>query len=130
VEVQAGHSGVNMSRGLRTFALAMCLAGLWTAAASQDQPAKKKKDEVTIQGCVGRMSGDYLLFQTDPGNSYVLEANKKIKLGNYLGQQAEVTGIERATLSTSTNFTRRRAGSPVTIVVESIHTVSSECTNN
>lgn len=110
----------------------MCLASFLTAAASQDQshPEKKTKNEVTIQGCVGRMSGDYLLFQTDPGNSYVLEGNRKIRLENYLGQQVEVRGREWPTLSTSTNFTRRRAGSSLTIVVQSIRTVSRECSDD
>jgi hypothetical protein len=112
--------------------LVMSLTTFLTAAASQEesQQGKKTKNEVMIQGCVGRMSGDYLLFQTDPGNSFVLEANRKIRLENYLGQEVEVRGREWPTLSTSTNFTRRRAGSSLTIVVQSIHTVSSECTDN
>jgi hypothetical protein len=119
-------AGGIMKRGLPIFVL--CLATCLIASASPEQsPQRKNKNEVTIQGCVGRMSGDYLLFQTDPGNSYVLEASRKIKLGDYLGQQVEVKGREWPTLSTSTNFTRRRAGSPVTIVVESINTVAREC---
>lgn len=119
-----------MNRRLVT--LAMCLLIFLTLAAGQEesQRGKKKKNEVTIEGCMGRMSGDYLLFQTDPGNSYVLEANRKIKLEKYMGQQVEVTGTEHPTLSTSTNFTRRRAGSPVTIFVESINKLANECTND
>jgi hypothetical protein len=119
-----------MNRIFLSFVL--CVAACSIALANQDQtqPSSKNKNEVTIQGCVGRMSGDFLLFQSDPGNSYVLEASRKIKLENYLGQQVEVTGREWPTLSTSTNFTRRRAGSSVTIVVNSINTVSQECSSN
>jgi hypothetical protein len=109
----------------------LCVAACSAALASPDQtqPPKKAKNEVTIQGCVGRMSGDFLLFQSDPGNSYLLEPGRKMKLDNYLGQQVEVTGREQPTLSSSTNFTRRRAGSPVTIVVNSINTLAHECSN-
>jgi hypothetical protein len=113
------------------FSLVLCIAVCSIGLASQDQApaAKKKKNEVTIKGCVGRMSGDYLLFQTNPGNSYLLESNRKIRLRNYLGQQVEVTGREEPTLSTSMNFSVRRAGSPVTILVSSINTLSQECSN-
>lgn len=113
----------------RVLTLAMCLASFLTAAVAKDESQHgKKKNEVTVQGCVGWTTGDYLLFQTNPGNSYVLETNRKIRLEGYLGKQVEVQGREWPTLSTSTNFTRRRAGSPVTIVVQSIKTISSECT--
>jgi hypothetical protein len=117
-----------MNRIFLSFVL--CVALCSTALASPDQTQPAKKNEVTIQGCVSRLSGDYVLFQTDPGNSYLLETGRKIKLGKYLGQQVEVTGREWPTLSTSMNFTVRRAASPVTIVVNSINTVSQECSNN
>jgi hypothetical protein len=119
-----------MNRRLVTLAISLAIFLTLAKGQEQAQQGKKKKNEVTIQGCMGRMSGDYLLFQTDPGNSYVLEAGRKIKLERYMGQQVEVTGTEHPTLSTSTNFTRRRAGSPVTIVVESINTVARECSDN
>jgi len=100
------------------------------AGPDQAQHSKPKKNQVTIQGCLGRMSGDYLLFQSDPGDSFILEASHKIRLKNYLGQQVEVTGLEWPTLSSSMNFSVRRAGSPVTIAVQSINTVAQQCTNN
>jgi hypothetical protein len=28
---------------------------------------------ITVQGCVSRSSGDYVLMQLDPGNCYVLQ---------------------------------------------------------
>lgn len=119
-----------MNRTLLSLILCFGTCSMALANPDQSQHSKQKKNQVTIQGCVGRMSGDYLLFQTDPGDSYVLEASRKIKLENYMGQQVEVTGKEWPTLSTSTNFTRRRAGSSLTIVVQSINTVSKECSNN
>lgn len=106
------------------------VAGSLLAQTNQDQSQQTTKDateKVTMQGCVSRSSGDFILMQTNPGNSYVLEAPGKIKLDQFLGQQVEVTGTERPTTSTSNNFTRRRAGSSVTITLESIKTVSKEC---
>jgi hypothetical protein len=64
-------------------------------------------------------------MQSDPGNSYVLHATNKIKLGHYLGQQVEVTGTESPTMSSST-ATGRRASS-VTIMVDSINAISKQC---
>jgi hypothetical protein len=93
------------------------------------QAAKDRTQTITVQGCVSRESGDFILMQTDPGNSYVLDAPRKIKLDQFLGQQVEVTGIVGPTLSTSNNFTRRRAGSSLTITLDSIKTVSKECTS-
>jgi len=98
--------------------------------AGQDQSQQPKKDKtkmVTVQGCVSRESGDFVLIQTDPGNSFVLDASRKMKLDPFLGQQVEVTGVERPTMSTSNNFTRRRAGSSLTIVLDTIKTVSKQC---
>jgi hypothetical protein len=95
---------------------------------AQSQQAKKHGAEtVTMQGCVSRESSDFILMQSNPGNSYVLDGPRKIKLDQFLGQQVEVTGIERPTMSSSNNFTRRRAGSSVTIWLDSIKTISKEC---
>jgi hypothetical protein len=86
---------------------------------------KSRKGLLTAQGCVSRSSGYYILMQ--PGNSYALEAaSRKIDFGHYLGQQVEVTGDERATLSTSSS---RRGAPSLTIMVDSINTISKQCTH-
>jgi hypothetical protein len=91
----------------------------------QSQPKDKKKGQVTVQGCVSRSSGDYILMQSDPANTYVLHAAEKVKLGQYLGQQVKVTGTKSATESDSADA--GRSTSPVTITVDSISTISKEC---
>jgi hypothetical protein len=103
------------------------VAGSLLAQTNQDQSQQDKTGKVTMQGCVSRSSGDFILMQTNPGNSFVLDAPRKIKLDQFLGQQVEVTGTERSTMSTSNNFPPRRAGSSVTIVLDSIKTVSKRC---
>jgi hypothetical protein len=105
--------------------------GLLMAQSNQGQsrpPAKGNEGKITVQGCVSRAAGDFILMQSDPANSFVLQPTRKIKLEPYLGQQVEVTGSESPTMSTSSNF-RRRPGSPVTIVVDSINTISKRCGN-
>jgi hypothetical protein len=88
------------------------------------RPPKSQKGQVTAQGCVSRSSGYYILMQS--GSSYVLEASRKLDFGHYLGQQVEVSGKERATLSTSSS---RREAPGLTIMVESINTISNHCTH-
>lgn len=98
-------------------------------ATSQQQSKNAKKGEVTVQGCVGRFSGDYILSKQDPAVTYQLQATGKIKLRNYLGQRVEVTGSKVSTLSTSSDaLNRSGSASPVTILIDSIKTVSKECT--
>lgn len=84
------------------------------------------KGQVTVQGCVSRSSGDYILMQQDPGVSYELQATGKTKLHKYMGQQVEVTGTESPSLSTSSDSARRTAA-PVTLTITSIRTVAKEC---
>jgi hypothetical protein len=114
----------------RTIVFAILLAGGWlTPQANQgqaQQPPKDKPGHVSVQGCVSRSSGDFTLMQSDPGNTYVLRPSGKLKLDPYLGRQVEVTGQETPTTSTSSNYNRRPA-SAVTIVVESIKTISQQC---
>jgi hypothetical protein len=103
------------------------LASLLMAQVNEGEnqrPPKSQKGQLTAQGCVSRSSGYYILTQS--GNSYVLEANRKIDVGHYLGQQVEVTGSERATLSTSSS---RRGAPALTIMVDSINTISKRCTH-
>ncbi len=95
---------------------------------ANQRPSKDRKGEITVQGCLGTASGDYILVQADPGNTYELAEGRKIKLGAYLGKQVEVTGWESPSLSTSTDF-MNRLGSPssVTINVTSIRMIAKEC---
>jgi hypothetical protein len=101
-----------------------------TAAAQTDsaQATKKAKGEFTVQGCVSKLNTDYVLVQSDPGNTYELQATGKLHLRQYLGQQVEVTGEKVSTMGTSSDFIARTGvASPVTIVVDSIKTVQKKC---
>jgi len=116
----------------RTIVFAILLAGGCLMAKGnqnqEQQPPKQKSGQVTAQGCVSRSTGDFILMQSDPGNSYVLRPRGKLKLDPYLGQQVEVTGRETPTMSSSSNYNRRSAAA-VTIVVDSIKTISKQCGN-
>jgi len=92
------------------------------------QSSKDSKGQVTVQGCVSRSSGDYILMKQDPGVTYELQAANKIKLSKYLGQRVEVVGTESPSMSTSSD-TSARAGSPspVTLTITSIKTIEKEC---
>jgi hypothetical protein len=111
--------------------MALLLAGTVVAQESvpdNQRPAKHLKQPVTVQGCVSRSSGDYILFKQDPGMTYELQATGKTKLRNYLGQQVEVTGTESASLSTSSDaLTRTGSPAPVTLTITSIKSVAKEC---
>jgi hypothetical protein len=91
--------------------------------------SKKAKDEVTLRGCVSRFSTDYILIQPDEGNSYELQGSRKLRLGPYLGQEVEVTGVEFPSMSNSSDagFGRTGSPSPVTIAVHSIKTLAKRC---
>jgi len=100
-----------------------------SSSAAGEHQSKADKGAVTIQGCVSRFSGDYILMKQDPGVSYQLQATGKIKLRRYLGQRVEVTGSETPTMSTSSDaLNRSGSASPVTILIDSIKTISKECT--
>jgi hypothetical protein len=96
--------------------------------ASQDN-SKHAKGKITVQGCVGRSAGDYILSRQDPGMTYELHATGKTKLRHYLGQRVEVTGSESPSLSTSSD-TSARTGSPASVMltITSIKTIDKECT--
>jgi len=100
-----------------------------TSSMSQDT-SKHSKGEVTIQGCVSRASGDYILMKQNPGMTYELQATGKIKLRQYLGQRVEVTGKESPSMSTSSDsLTKTGSASPVTLNVTTIKTIAKECTS-
>lgn len=92
--------------------------------------SKVSKGQVTIQGCVSRSSGDYILSQVDPVATYELQTTGKTKLGPYLGQQVEVTGRKSPSLSTSSDaMAKMGSPAPVTLTVSSIKTIAKECTS-
>jgi hypothetical protein len=112
------------------FALLLSATFAWaqdSQATAQDN-SKHDKDSVTVQGCVSRSGGDYILMKQDPAVTYQLHRTGKIRLHNYLGQRVEVTGEQGPTLSTSSDATNRTgSASPVTISVTSIKTLDKEC---
>ncbi|MFZ3266881.1 MAG: hypothetical protein WA172_22950 [Terriglobales bacterium] len=101
------------------------------AAAPTSDNSHHDKGQVTVQGCVSRLSGDYVLVKQDPADTYELQATKKIKLRHYIGQRVEVTGEEFPSMSTSSDtMMRTGSASPVTISVSSIRTISKECSSH
>ena len=95
---------------------------------TSQQNSKASKDQETIQGCVSRFSGDYILTKQDPGMTYELQATGKIKLRKYLGQRVEVTGTESPAMMTSSDaMTKVGAPSSVTLTITSIKTIEKEC---
>jgi hypothetical protein len=100
-----------------------------TMSANSQPNSKDSNGQVTLQGCVSRSSGDYVLIKQDPGVTYELQATGKTKLHRYLGQQVEVTGKESPSMSTSSDTSARSGSpSPVTITITSIKTIGKECT--
>jgi hypothetical protein len=92
--------------------------------------SKDFKGEVTVQGCVGRASGDYILTKQNPGMTYELQATGKTKLRQYLGQRVEVTGKESPSMSTSSDtMTKTGSASSVTLTITSIKAIAKECTS-
>jgi hypothetical protein len=114
---------------MRRIVLWLLLFGGWLIAyANQGNSEQNRNGRVTVQGCVTRSSGHYILVQSDPSNSYVLEATGKTDIGHYLGQQVKVTGTESDTLPTSSHSVRDTGGGPqVTIMVDSINVISKRC---
>ena len=91
--------------------------------------AKDSKGQVTVQGCVGRSSGDYVLTKQNPGMTYELQATGKIKLRNYLGQRVEVVGTESPSLSTSSDaMNKTGSAASSTISVSAITMIDKNCT--
>lgn len=93
-----------------------------------DHSKKNDKHEVTMQGCVSRSSGDYVLIKENPPQTFELQGSRKIRLRNYFGQRVEVTGYKSQSLSSSSDsMNPTGAPSPVTITVSSIKTVDKDC---
>lgn len=99
-----------------------------TAAKDSQHKTKASKDEITIQGCVGRSSGDYVLTKQNPAMTYELQATGKTRLRNYMGQRVEVTGTEGPTMSSSSDaLNKTGSASPVTLTITSIKTIDKQC---
>jgi hypothetical protein len=119
-------------RGL-WFALLLLSSSLLLAQDSNPtapgQPdAKDSKGQITLQGCVSRSSGDYILMKQDPAMTYELQATGKTKLRHYLGQRVEVTGKESPSMSTSSDaMAKMGSASPVTLTITSIRTIAKDC---
>lgn len=97
--------------------------------AKSQEKSKTSKDEVTVQGCVGRSSGDYVLTKQNPAMTYELQTTGKMRLRNYLGQRVEVTGSEGPTMSTSADaLNKTGSASSVTLTITTIRTIDKECT--
>ena len=114
--------------------LALLLSGSFLLAQNSNpsntsqQNSKDSKGQVTVQGCVSRASGDYILMKQDPGMTYELQATGKIRLRKYLGQRVEVTGKESPSMMTSSDaMTKTGAPSSVTLTITSIKTIEKEC---
>jgi hypothetical protein len=119
---------------MRALVFALLLSGSFLLAQdstpanpSQDN-SKDSKGQVTVQGCVSRSSGDYILIKQDPAVTYELQATNKIKLRHYVGQRVEVTGTKSPSMSTSSDaMARMGSPSPVTLTITSIRTLDKEC---
>ncbi len=98
-------------------------------SATNQPKSKASKGDITVQGCVNRFSGDYILMKQNPAMSYELQATGKTKLRQYLGQRVEVTGREVPSMTTSSDaLTRTGSAASVTIIIDTIKTVSKQCT--
>ncbi len=90
--------------------------------------SKDSNGQVTVQGCVDRSSGDYVLIKQDPAMTYELHATGKTKLRHYLGQRVEVTGTQSPSLSTSSDaMARMGSAASTTLTISSIRTIDKEC---
>jgi hypothetical protein len=109
-----------------TMVFLVLTGGGWlTAQANSDRSLNDERGQVSVEGCVSRSSGDYVLMQLDPGNSYVLHSAHNIKLAPSLGEQVRVVGVESPTLSDTSDA--GRSAPPITITLNSMSTISKEC---
>lgn len=118
-------------KSLLFFALLFLAATLFAQDSNSNSPkshGKSSKDEVTLQGCVSRSNGDYILMKQDPGVAYELQPTGKMRLRHYLGKQVEITAHSEPTLSSSSDALNKvGSAAPVTLAIISIRTISSHC---
>lgn len=111
------------------FVILVLSAGVVCAQDSKSSAdTKHDKNQITVQGCVSRSNGDYILMKQDPAVSYELQTTGKLRLHAYLGQRVEVNGEQSPTMSSSSDAINRvGSASPVTITVRSIKMIEKEC---
>ena len=97
------------------------------AGTSSQHTSEASNGEITVEGCVSRSTGDYILMRHDPGVAYQLHATGRIKLDRYLGQQVAVIGKESPSLSTSSNPSGRPGSPSVALTITSIKTIEKRC---
>jgi len=98
------------------------------AGGDANNNSKHDKNAITVQGCVSRSSGDYILIKQDPAMTYELQGSKKIKLHDYLGKRVEVTGWTSPTAMTSSDALNRMGpASSITLTASSVKTLDAEC---
>ncbi len=116
---------------MRTWFFVLLLSSSFVLAqdsSMSQNTSRDSKGQVTIQGCVSRSSGDYILMRVDPAVTYELQPANKIRLSRYLGHRVEVVGKESPSLSTSSDTSARSGSpSPVTLTITSIKTLDKEC---
>ena len=101
------------------------------AARTSSDNSKDAKGQVTVQGCLSRANGDFILMEQDPGNTYELRGRGDVDLASHLGQKVEVVGERSTSTSTSTDtMSPGGSPSPVTITVSSITTIERECSTD
>ena len=108
----------------RTFGLTV-LGVVLSLVLSVNPSQSKAKDEITVIGCVSKLNTTFILEQSDPAISYQLEESKQIKVGPYLGQEVEVTGVESPAMSSSSP--KASTANPLTITVHSIKSIRKRC---
>ncbi len=120
---------------MRTLLVVLLLSGTVVLAQdnapgnSKPQNSKDSNGQVTLQGCVSRFGGDYILMKQNPAVTYQLDATGKIRLRHYLGQRVEAIGSESPTMSTSSDaMDKVGSAAPVTFTVTSIKTIDKDCT--
>ena len=100
-----------------------------TSVNTSKRDSKDSKGQVTLQGCVSRSNGDFILMKQNPAITYQLQATGKIKLSHYMGQRVEATGSESPTMSTSSDAMNKvGSAAPVTLTITSIKTIDKDCT--
>ncbi len=113
---------------LAALSLSISVTAQTANSTTADSSEKQARNQVTVTGCVAKQSTDYVLIQTDPGNTYELERPRKMHLKQYLGKQVEITGTKFPSMPTSSDYLARTgSGSPVTIRIKSIKTISDRC---
>lgn len=105
----------------------LLLAQKSNSSSPSQHDSETSDGEMTVQGCVSRSSGDFILVKADLGMAYQLHATGKIRLKHYLGQQVEVTGRESPSLTTSSNPSGKIGSASVALTITSIKTIEKQC---